>query len=252
MDHTYIEENQIADRYVQGTLPADEAERFENHYLSCPECLDQLGLAESMQRGFHRAAAQDVGKLVAVQQLAVLVWLARLSRRSQAGVLLSAFLVLAILPASLGLQTVRRGRELDATRAALASERAARERTVPQLAHLQQPEANFPVLHLDKERGVEAPGEGPTQRLIQPREGPIVLVPQIDPPFQPSYSVRLLAGKDREIYSRQGLYATEDGSLTLSLPSSLLPPGDYTLAVDGIAAGVKPANAGRFTFRVIR
>src|SRR5207253_4021188 len=56
MDHIYVEENQIADRYVKGTLPAEEAERFENHYLSCPECLDRLELAESVQRGFKRMA----------------------------------------------------------------------------------------------------------------------------------------------------------------------------------------------------
>src|SRR5436305_3796350 len=162
MDHTYIEENQVADRYVQGTLPEDEAERFENHYLSCPQCLDSLDLAESVQRGFRRAATQDAEKIAAGRQLALLAWLTRLSRQGQAGVLLSALLVVILLPAGLGLQNPPSSRELATTRAALASERqraasagslsadleasrralagerAAREQAVQQIAQLQQ------------------------------------------------------------------------------------------------------------------
>ncbi len=97
MDHIYVEENQIADRYVMGTLPADEAERFENHYLSCPECLDRLELAESVQRGFKRMAGQDA----VVRQLAVVAWLARLGRMGQLLVLLAFVLLPAANPAGL-------------------------------------------------------------------------------------------------------------------------------------------------------
>ncbi|HYN20033.1 MAG TPA: zf-HC2 domain-containing protein [Thermoanaerobaculia bacterium] len=54
MNHPDIEELQIADRYLKGKLPPEEAVRFEEHYLHCQECLDRLKLAESMERGFHR------------------------------------------------------------------------------------------------------------------------------------------------------------------------------------------------------
>jgi len=77
MDHDYIEEHQVADRYAMGTLPAAEAERFEEHYLSCPECLDRLELAESMQRGFRRVASEDAERLATARQLAWVAWLAR-------------------------------------------------------------------------------------------------------------------------------------------------------------------------------
>ena len=59
LDHATIEEEQIAERYVMGKLPPDEATLFEEHYLSCPECLDRLELAESMERGFKRAAGKS-------------------------------------------------------------------------------------------------------------------------------------------------------------------------------------------------
>jgi len=98
MDHTYIEENQVVDRYVMGKLPPDEAGRFEDHYLSCPECLDRLELAESLQRGFKRMAGQEAAVLATARQLAVVAWLARLGRSRQMAVLAMTVLVLAILP----------------------------------------------------------------------------------------------------------------------------------------------------------
>src|SRR5258708_19912001 len=80
MDHAEIEEQQIVDRYVRGTLPAEEVARFEEHYLSCQDCLDRLDLAESMNRGFKRAAGQDAVRVAAARQLAVVAWLAHLGR----------------------------------------------------------------------------------------------------------------------------------------------------------------------------
>src|SRR5436305_7670054 len=99
MDHADMEEQQIVDRYVRGTLPAEEVARFEEHYLSCQDCLDKLDLAESMNRGFKRAAGQDAVRVAAVvRQLAVVAWLARLGRSRQAAVLVMALLVAVLLP----------------------------------------------------------------------------------------------------------------------------------------------------------
>src|ERR1700704_867366 len=96
MNHAEIEEQQIVDRYVRGTLPAEEVARFEEHYLSCPDCLDRLDLAESMNRGFKRAAGRAPVRVV--RQLAVVAWLARLGRSRQAAVLAMALLVAVLLP----------------------------------------------------------------------------------------------------------------------------------------------------------
>jgi hypothetical protein len=275
MDHTYIEEHQIADRYVQGTLPADEAERFENHYLSCPACLDSLDLAESVQRGFRRAATQDAERLAATRQLALVAWLARLSRRGQAGVLVSALLVLAVLPALLAFRGIARHdqelaqerqrsaasarsageaaslhAQLQATRQALAAASTARAQAVQRLSLLEQPQGGFPILPLDQERGAGGSRTEPTQRFQQPRAGMVVLNPALDPPFQPSYSARLHDRQGHEISSWTGLQPVRDG-LTLSLPASRMPPGDYALVVDGITTGARPVRTGTFAFRVL-
>src|SRR5436305_672995 len=117
MDHADMEEQQIVDRYVRGTLPAEEVARFEEHYLSCPVCLDRLDLAESMNRGFKRAAGQDAARVAAARQLAVVAWLSRLSRSRQAAVLTMTLLVAVLLPWGLAVRRMAgRDRELATAR----------------------------------------------------------------------------------------------------------------------------------------
>jgi hypothetical protein len=281
MDHTDVEERNIVDRYVMGKLPAAEAEGFEEHYLSCPECLYRLDLAESMQRGFKRAAGQDAERLVAARQLAVVAWLSRLGRSRQVAALAMALFVLAVLPAGLAVRQLgERDRELERTRSVLqqerqraavgsggaaavetlrselqasqrdlAREREARARTAAELAQSRQPRGNVPILFLEAERGG---GSEPTFRLrLPPAPGWVVLALAIDPPHQPGYRVVLQDVRGREIWRGDDLRLDERDSLSLSLPTPLLAPGDYTLTVEGLAPGRKPLPAGRFVFRAL-
>ena len=59
MDHNYIEQEHIVDRYLMGKLSPSEADSFEEHYVSCKQCLDALEVAEIMQRGMKQVAAED-------------------------------------------------------------------------------------------------------------------------------------------------------------------------------------------------
>src|SRR5436305_3908737 len=169
MDHADIEEKQIVDRYVRGTLPAEEVARFEEHYLSCPDCLDRLDLAESMNRGFKRAAGQDAARVAAARQLAVVAWLSRLGRSRQAAVLTMTLLVAVLLPWGLAVRRMAgRDRELATARSALEQARStsssrgaaeaerlraeletSRHDLAPereQLAHSRPPQGNAPPL----------------------------------------------------------------------------------------------------------
>lgn len=262
MNHAEIEEQQIVDRYVRGTLPAEEVARFEEHYLSCQDCLDQLDLAEAMNRGFKRAAGQDAVRVATVvRQLAVVAWLARLGRSRQAAVLAMALLVAVLLPWGLAERRIAgRDHELATTRSALEKERAAaagrtsseleasrrelvraqeaRDKAVEQLTQASQPQ-NVPILGLSVERGG---GEVKPPILHLPATpGWVVFSLSIDPPYRPSYRVILRGAGGKEIWSGGGFQ--HDGDLlNLTLPSTLLTPGDYTLAAEG---------AGRFAFRVL-
>lgn len=283
MDHTYIEEQQIAERYALGTLPAAEAERFEEHYLSCPECLDRLELAESMQRGFKRAAGQDAARLAAGRQLALVAWLTRLGRSRQMAVLAMGVLVLAVLPAGLALREIgERDRELaetrstleqerersaggarsaeeagklrselEASRRDLAAEREARASAAEQLAQSQRPQVNVPILFLDMERSGPSAGEPTAQLRLPPAPGRFVLSLAMGAPYQPSYRAILRDARGHELWRSDDLRLNEQDSLSLSLPSGLLAPGDYTLTVEGTGPGGRPATAGRFAFRAL-
>jgi hypothetical protein len=274
MNHAYIEEQQIVDRYVRGTLPAEEISRFEEHFLSCQDCLDRLDLAESMNRGFKRAAGQDAARVAAVRQLAVVAWLTRLGRSRQAAVLFMVLLVAVLLPWGLAERRIAdRDRELAQTRSTLEHERSAASsqntaeagrlrseleasrrdlaHEQEQLAQARQPQGNVPILFLNTERGGPSTA-GPNASLRLPRmPGWIVLALEIDSHDQPSYRVVLRDASSREVWSGGDLRLNERDSLSLSLHSSLLAPGDYTLAVEGQAPGRKPVPAGRFVFRVL-
>jgi hypothetical protein len=227
-----------------------------------------------MQRGFKRAAGEDVARLAATRQLALLAWLSRLGRSRQMAVLAMAVLVIVLLPMGLALReigqrdrelarerarsaaasrgTVEAGKlrsDLEASRRDLAREREARASAAQQLAQARQPQGNVAILFLDAERG--GAGEPSVRLRLPSKPGWIVLALTIDPPHQPSYRVILRDAKGREIWRGSDLRIDERDSLSLSLPSTLLAPGDYTLAVDGLAAGRKPVAAVRFAFRVL-
>lgn len=253
MDHTYVEENQIADRYVMGTLPAEEAERFESHYLSCPECLDRLELAESVQRGFKRMAGQDA----AVHQLAVVAWLARLGRMGQLLVLLAFVLLPATIPAGLAVskgvqlaqansvlkQERQRSANTGALQAELGREREARSLAEAKLAQVPQPRLNDVIVALAVVRGLELEGS-PAQRVHSPKDGGwIILQVPVDPPYPPSYRAVLRDGQGREVWQGGGLQRTGPDTLTLSFPPTLLPPGAYSVTIE--------PTGQRFNFSVL-
>jgi hypothetical protein len=251
MDHTYVEEHQIADRYVMGTLPADEAERFENHYLSCPECLDRLELTESVQRGFKRMAGQDAAQLAAAHQLAVVAWLARLGRMRQLMVLLAVLLLPAAVPVGLvavrGVQLAQAlsnagilRAKLDSSQQALASEHEERMRAHKLAQTALQPHVNDAIVSLVVERG-EPDGGGPVVRPS--KNGWIVFEAPVDPPFQKSYRAVLRDGQGKEVRPVEGLQRSERDTLRFSLPPTLLPAGDYSVTIE--------PGGQRFKFRVL-
>jgi anti-sigma factor RsiW len=46
MDHRYIDQHDVAERYLRHGLAPEEREAFESHLVDCQECADRLLLAE--------------------------------------------------------------------------------------------------------------------------------------------------------------------------------------------------------------
>jgi hypothetical protein len=58
MDHRYIDEFSVAERYVENALRPEERVAFESHLVDCQECTDRLLLAGM----FHARGTNGVPK----------------------------------------------------------------------------------------------------------------------------------------------------------------------------------------------
>jgi anti-sigma factor RsiW len=103
MEHSYIEDHHIADRYLSGKLSIEERVRFEEHFVDCPECLDRLQTIDNFSAGLRTVAAEEAARLrayLSVGQAGVLARIALLVRRRQ-GPLLAVAILLIALPMAL-------------------------------------------------------------------------------------------------------------------------------------------------------
>lgn len=61
MNHRYIDEHAVAERYVKHALPSAERAVFEAHLVDCQECADRLLLAQMFHaRNGHAPASMAV------------------------------------------------------------------------------------------------------------------------------------------------------------------------------------------------
>src|SRR5258708_36436521 len=59
MDHDYIEEQGIADRYFSGRLSSEEEQVFELHLMDCKACVERVEEFDGMQAGLRRVRAAN-------------------------------------------------------------------------------------------------------------------------------------------------------------------------------------------------
>jgi Putative zinc-finger len=237
MNHRDVEEHQTVDRYLMGRLDAEEAARFEEHYLGCAECLDRLELAEAFQQGLRQVAAEDLAKGAVLRRAGLVAWLVRSAGSRRPGLLATALLLAVVLP--LGFLYQR--------------ERTARSALADRLEEALAPQANVPIVPLGSQRG--APGaEAPGVRIRLPDPpGWIVLALELpDPAAFDTYRATLVGAQEAVVWESPPLVPDQRGDLVLSLHSSWLAAGDYALRVDGLREGAaEPVPAARYGFRVV-
>jgi hypothetical protein len=64
LDHPYIDEHNLAERFVGGQLSPRERKLFEKHYVDCQECMDRVALAQIFQA--EAPAPQKIGPFTAL------------------------------------------------------------------------------------------------------------------------------------------------------------------------------------------
>jgi hypothetical protein len=103
MEHSYIEEHNIADRYLSGKISDEERMQFEEHFVDCTTCLDRLETTDDLRTGLKTIGAEEILRyqVGAAAITGILVRVARLSRMRRAalsaGVILSIVLPMGLL-----------------------------------------------------------------------------------------------------------------------------------------------------------
>lgn len=59
MDHNYIDQSGLVDRYLIGKLSSEESARFEEHFVDCPQCVDRLKTTGNFVQGLRHASLQQ-------------------------------------------------------------------------------------------------------------------------------------------------------------------------------------------------
>jgi hypothetical protein len=258
MDHQIIDAGNIAEHYVTGRLPPEEAARFEEHYLDCPSCCARVEAAERLQRGLRRLAEEAAVGAPGDSRSAG--W----SRSPRLALAAAALLAVALLPAWIELREVQRLRsdlaqtksetvtadrlngELQQTRRDLAGEAAKREALAREMAADRQPQTDLPILPLTPVRG-----GAPVRSLKLPaKPGWVALWVEPGDTDYPFYRATLRTVGGAVVFQAPRLALNDLGALLVTVHSTSLAPGAYQLDLDGLPGTGAPAPVGRFPLRI--
>jgi hypothetical protein len=288
MDHSYVEEHDLAESYLADRLSESQRDEFEAHYFDCETCLERLETAEGFREGMLQVAAEDLTLATAARvQIGLLAGLAALSLRHRLA-LAGALLLLAVLP-GLWLAGRNRGleRQLAAVSAGAERQRAAlearlhaleqagagdRRRLAGELERERQaraaakateregeveaarhPEVNVPIFLLAAVRSGEEAGREPVNQIpLSATASSVILTFELATADFPTYRASLHAADGKEIWQARGLHPDSRDTLVLLLPASMLQPGLYQLTIEGARNGGKGSAVAACPFRVVR
>ncbi|HLY19610.1 MAG TPA: zf-HC2 domain-containing protein [Bryobacteraceae bacterium] len=235
MDHAQIEENNLIDRYVRGTLPVDLRAEFEEHFLDCPDCVQQLNLATHLREGLRLSAAEMAAAApprdspsVGVRKVFAWRW---------APAAAAAALVLALTPSFVLV------RQLGSARSELARNQAELSAAHSQAEGMEQ--AGAAVYILSPVRG-----EGAPNRIAVP-PAPALTVLTLESDFSRFAAYRAILRNDRGqvVWQKDQLHPSSPDAIGIVLSASFLSaPGLYKLALDGQDAQGRYLPAATFSF----
>jgi hypothetical protein len=274
MDHDYIESHGLVELYHQGALPPDEEALFEEHFVDCGQCMEQLELARGLQRGLKTIAAEEAARTVVAAGL--FAWLARRGRLAQWGLALAALLLAAGLPAlwlRAGGQSERREltARLEAQRRAgselerrlgesevrrRAAEIAAAKPPAPPppaagslVKPLIKPLVNTPVFLLAALRGDDVK---PAVIDLAKSGDALALAVDVGGDLRfATYRATITRMEGGKVFEKAGLKPNALEALMITFPSAFFAPGEYRLRVEGVKPDGSAAEVGGYLFRVV-
>ena len=208
MDEKYINENMLVERYLEGKLTAERAASFEEQFLSSDELLNELEAAERLGQGLHDMSALENAH-VTKKPTSNVVSLFQSPRYAMAA---SFMLLVSLGVSSVLLQKNAHLSEFDSNRAV--------------------PTEIIPLVSVRGAAGSELNtlpfGDAPRQFVLM-----------IDPGFEPYSHYRATvyqldsAKEPAMLWQVDEMLPGYEDMLALSVPSSVLSPGDYEIQLEG-------------------
>ncbi len=265
MDHPYIDDEQLVERYRTGRLGPEESARFEEHFLGCSLCQEQLEAAEDFRRSLADLASDAVA-IEAPRPGGLSRRLALLPPRPLLA--LAAALLVAVSAAALlllgqlgrarsDLESARRAaadsrRDAYETREALERVQRMREKPDARVAALPAAAVGAAVFTLNLTRGA---GDGtPENSIVLPGspEWLVLLVDRPGPKAIRTFRARISTADGRPVGDVLTPSRASGDQLAVALPSSLLAPGDFALTIEGLATGGRAEPLATYSFRAAR
>lgn len=231
MDHEHIEKNHIIDRYLQGQLTEEETDQFTVHSIGCHQCIDQLKMAERMQRGMQGLHEEDPTHFAFDNTESHLMRQNQLSRTYWPLLAAAVFLGMAVL--WIGSRTSSRNALHDAHEEIARLEEHQRALTqqlakLTEAPSLDQPWANPSVLNLEALRNSQNLDRAPSYRLLLDPSKPFVILNlQVANDHGGPFGIRLTQKDQGTLWTQDTLEPNAMGQVVLGLPMGMLAPGDY-------------------------
>lgn len=290
MDHKYISEFDLVERYLMGRLAAEEIAEFESHFVDCRECIGQLNTTKALMDGF-RIVASDLAPGARVREPKRFFWWPRLAGARWAWALASVVLLIAVGAVLVSNQTRRARVESDQSRNASAewerryreereasslaesrnqeSERdlktqVARLRTELENEHkrnaeemaddhaaFKKPQINVATFELKSTRGSEPP-TGALNDLVLSRAPAlfVIAIPLEGEASHAAYVITVQGSDGRTIWQGRSAKPDRYNSLTVGFDSTFFREGDYVLTVSGVGRNGSASVVGTYPFRV--
>ena len=207
MDHSRIEEHNLIDRYVRGTLPADERAEFEEHFVDCAACQEQIEAAKSLRLAVRESVTET---------------------RASSGWRWTAIAACACLGIALAASSMFLF-ERQSARSELASLRSSLDRAPVVFGLSLSRDPSEP-------RAVTIPAE--------PRW--MVFLAEIDATRYSRYRAAVVGSQGEEIWRKDGIEANSPDSISVAVPSAALHPGAFTLVVSGTQSDGSFITVARF------
>jgi methionine-rich copper-binding protein CopC len=266
MDHSYIETNNIVARYEMGKLSPGECTDFEEHFVDCPQCQEQLATTADLRQALHKAARR--GDLLQEREIPA-GWIPRSVVRWAIAACL-AVAVMAGAPLFFLIHHVNRiENELTQARTGASGwERkyesehqtaAALEKQLQQIQGQTETSAGsgdgtLPILAsvfaLNQVRSADSSSSEPANWVVISRQPQWIVLSLDREESYKKYQVTLTASSGRVLWNKIFIAPTASNRLSVSLPSKLLPSGDYSLLVEGRSDKDTFSVSGRYAFRV--